>query len=134
MDDNFLLTPLPPDIADLPPAAAAALAAGARERGFAVFELDGAAMPAKPALMDHVAQRLAFPSDFGRNWDAMVDYLGDMATVHKNEKVLIVVNSSEKIGGGDKARAADFRKVCGYACANAREWSRDTVILKFIFA
>ena len=133
MDNKFLLTPLPPDIADTSPADAAALAAAARAEGFAVFELDGARMGTKPELMEHAATRLAFPGDFGKNWDAMTDYLGDMATVHRNDKILIFVKAPEKIGGADPNLRADLRRTFGFACENAREWSKNTVILKFVF-
>jgi len=131
MNDQFLATPSRPDIADLTPADAAALGAAAGLQGFAVFELDGASMRTKPELMDHAALKLAFPGDFGKNWDAMVDYLGDMATIHKNSKILIFVRAPEKIGSSDPRLRADLLKVFGFACDNAREWSKHSVILKF---
>jgi RNAse (barnase) inhibitor barstar len=133
MDNNFLSTPLPPDLIDLDQAEAAALAAAARSLGFAVFELDGAAMGTKPELMDHAAARLGFPGDFGRNWDALIDYLGDMATIHKNVKTLVFIKAPEKIGAGEPALPATFREVLGLACNNAREWGKGSVILKFAF-
>ena len=133
MDTNFLLTSNPPDIADLPPAEASALAAAARASSFAVFELDGARMRTKPALMEYSEKALGFPGDFGRNWDAMIDYLGDMATFHKNQKILILVKSPSEILTADPKLYADLRRIFGLACNNAREWSRNAVILKFVF-
>lgn len=132
MDENFLDTPLPPDLADLAPAQAAALAAAARERGFAVFELDGARMKAKPDLMEHIERALGFPGDFGRNWDALVDYLGDMPNLHKNGKILVLVGNSAAIAEADPALYADLRETAGFACQNAREWSGGKVLLKFV--
>ena len=133
MDDNFLKTPLPPDITDLSPERGGALSAAARADGFAIFELDGAQMKTKPELMAHVERALCFPGDFGRNWDAMIDYLGDMAAFHKNAKILILVKNSPEILKADPALYADLRTICGRAGDNAREWSKNTLILKFAF-
>jgi hypothetical protein len=134
MTDAFLAQPLPPDLADLDQAGAASLAEAARAAGFAVLRLDGTAMDSKAALMAHAAAALAFPGDFGANWDALVDYLGDLATLHGNDRVLVLINSPEKIGGADPALRAKLREVLGFACENARQWSRGRVILKFAFA
>ena len=133
MDKDFLVTPLPPDIADLSPEQAGALAAAARAAGFSLFELDGAKMGTKPELMDHAAQALSFPGDFGRNWDALIDYLGDMANIHKNGKILILVGNSAEMAAADPKLYAELREVAGLACQNAREWSGGRVILKFAF-
>ena len=133
MDTEFLNTPKPPDRADLSPDQATVLAAAARAAGFAVFGLDGAKMSTKPELMDHAAAALSFPGDFGRNWDAMIDYLGDMATVHKNTKILILVDNVAGMRAAAPKLYDELRGVCGLACNNAREWSRNTVILKFAF-
>ena len=133
MDDNFLNTPLPPDLADLSAVQAAALAAAARAAGFAVFELDGALMKAKPDLMAHIERALGFPGDFGRNWDALVDYLGDMPNIHKNEKILVLVKNAPELAQAAPALYADLRETAGFACQNAREWSGSRVLLKFAF-
>ncbi len=133
MDNDFLKTPLPPDITDLSPEQGAALSAAAREEGFAIFELDGAQMKTKPALMTHVERTLGFPGDFGKNWDAMIDYLGDMATFHNNPKILILVKNSPKIFKADPVLYADLRTICGRASDNAREWGKNALILKFAF-
>lgn len=133
MDKDFLVTPLPPDIADLSPEQAGALAAAARAAGFSLFELDGAKMGTKPELMDHAAQALSFPGDFGRNWDAMIDYLGDMATVHKNTRILVIIKNAAGMRAAAPGLYEQLCKVCGLACNNAREWSRNAVILKFVF-
>ena len=133
MDETFLKDPFPPDIAELSAAEAVALSAAARRDGFAVFELDGAGMKTKPALMEHAARALAFPGDFGKNWDALIDYLGDMANFHKNNKILILIGAAAEIAGSDPALYSELRNVCGLACNNAREWSKGAVILKFIF-
>ncbi len=133
MEENFLNTPKPPDVADLPPEQAGALSAAARAGGFAVFYLEGALMRTKPELMTHLAQALGFPGDFGRNWDAVIDYLGDMATFHGNNKILILVRNPAAILEADPELCSDLRKSCALACENSREWGRGAVTLKFVF-
>lgn len=90
-------------------------------------------MKTKPALMEHSERALGFPGDFGKNWDAMIDYLGDMANFHDNPKILIFVKNPSEILTSDPKLYADLRRICGLSCDNAREWSRSTVILKFVF-
>lgn len=133
MDNKFLDTPFPPDLADLSPQLGAMLAAAARAGGFAVFELDGARMKTKPELMAYAARVLGFPGDFGGNWDALIDYLGDLANIHKNEKLLVLVGNSAEMSKADPKLYADLRESAGLACRNAREWSGNKVILKFAF-
>ena len=133
MDKEFLDTSLPPDIADLLPGQAAALAGAARARGFAVFELDGARMTTKPDLMSHIESALGFPGDFGRNWDALIDYLGDMPNIHKNEKILILAANMAELVRADPGLYADLRESAGLASRNAREWSGNKALLKFVF-
>ena len=133
MDNNFLSTSLPPDLIDLSQAESTVLAAAARGLGFAVFELDGTAMKTKAELMEYAAARLGFPGDFGKNWDALIDYLGDMATVHKNDRILVCVRNPAEMEKAAPELYAELRNVAGLACQNAREWSRGRVFLKFAF-
>lgn len=42
-------------------------------------KLDVVTVEAKENLFDSVAQALAFPAWFGRNWDALEDVLGDLS-------------------------------------------------------
>jgi RNAse (barnase) inhibitor barstar len=41
--------------------------------------LDGGALKDKRVLLDSIASQFAFPSYFGRNWDALLDCWSDMA-------------------------------------------------------
>ena len=132
--EAFLTAASPPHLADLSGEEAAALKRRAAGSGFAVFELDGERMKTKPELMDHLAAALAFPGDFGRNWDAAVDYLGDLAGAHGGTKFLIVIKDPAALKSADPKLYAEFREVCGLACENAGQWSRGAVKLKFAFA
>jgi hypothetical protein len=131
--EAFLAAASPPHLADPSSEDADALKRQAADSGFAVFELDGALMKTKPALMDHLAKALSFPGDFGRNWDAAVDYLGDLSEFHGGTRFLIVIKDPAAIENADPKLYADFREVCGFACENARQWSRGTIRLKFVF-
>lgn len=133
MDENFLKTPQPPDVADLSAAEGEALASAAASAGFAVLRLDGAAMKTKDALMAHAASALALPGDFGRNWDALIDYMGSLAEFRKNDRVLVVVGNSSAMREADAVLYGTFREVCGDAADNARQWSRERVTMKFLF-
>ncbi len=130
---GLLKAAVPADLADLNAGQAAALALAARAAGIAVFELDGAQMKTKPELMTHAARALGFPGDFGRNWDALIDYLGEMPDFQHNDRILILVRNSAAILTADAALYAGLRDAAGLACENAREWSRSTAVIKFVF-
>lgn len=119
-------------VSDMDAAHADALAASARSNGFAVFELDGSKMTTKPALMAYSAQALGLPADMD-NWDAMIDYLGDMPTFHRNNRILIVVRNAAAIYGADNKLYSELRDVAELSCENADSWSRSTATLKFVF-
>lgn len=55
-----------------------ALAAAAREAGYAPREIMLHGAHDKAAVLSRIAQALEFPAWFGRNWDALADCLGDL--------------------------------------------------------
>jgi hypothetical protein len=132
--EAFLTAASPPHLTDLSASDAAALKRRAAVSGFAVFELDGSRMKTKAELMDHLAEVLRFPGDFGRNWDAAIDYLGDLAGVHGGTRFLVLIRDPAAMERADPKLYAEFREVCGLACENARQWSRGRIRLKFAFA
>ncbi len=119
-------------LSDLTAAQAGALTGTARTAGFAVFELDGARMTSKPELLAYVSGTLGLPADMD-NWDAMIDYLGDMSQFHHNSRVLIVIKNAGAIRRADPKLYSDLRDVAEDSCENASQWSRSTVTLKFAF-
>lgn len=46
---------------------------------FAIITLDLAPVQDKSTLLDAIATALEFPHDFGHNWDALADSLGDLS-------------------------------------------------------
>lgn len=59
----------------------------------AVFEADGEHMATKDGLLAEVARAMHFPHDFGMNWDALDDYLRDLAWEPSGGYILIVRNA-----------------------------------------
>ncbi|HEX7325530.1 MAG TPA: barstar family protein [Rhodanobacteraceae bacterium] len=57
----------------------ATLAATAHAAGCCVRRVDIAGCTGKPELLHRIAAALAFPADFGQNWDALADCLRDLA-------------------------------------------------------
>lgn len=120
------------DVLDLSPSYADFLAGYAKSMGYAVFELDGARMTAKPSLLAYSTRALSLPG-VPENWDAMIDFIGDLPTIHRNNRILIVVRNSSRISLADRKLYEDFREVAEFACRNAREWSKGDITIKFAF-
>ena len=120
------------DVLDLSPSYADFLAGYAKSMGYAVFELDGARMTAKPSLLSYSTRALSLPG-VPENWDAMIDFIGDLPSIHRNNRFLIVVRNSSRISLADRQLYEDFREVAEFACRNAREWSKGDITIKFAF-
>ena len=120
------------DVLDLSPNYADFLAGYAQSAGYKVFQLDGARMTAKPALLAYATKELSLPG-VPENWDAMIDYLGDLPSIHRNNSILIVVRNSARISGADGQLYGDLREVAEFACRNARDWSKGVITIKFAF-
>lgn len=55
------------------------LTAAAATLGFALLRVDLSAVHDKKSLLQILADALDFPPDFGHNWDALADSLGDFS-------------------------------------------------------
>jgi hypothetical protein len=120
------------DVLDLTPNYADFLSGYAASLGYKVFELDGARMTTKPALLAYATRALRLPG-VPENWDAMIDYLGELRAIHGNNHILIVVRNSGRISKADTSLYADFREVAEFTCRNARDWSKGEITMKFAF-
>ncbi len=120
------------DVLDLTPSYADFLGDYAKGLGYAVFELDGSKMTTKQTLLVYSTRVLRFPG-VPENWDAMVDYIGELPRVHHNNHILIVVRNSNKVRLANAGLYADLREVAEFACRNAREWSKGDITIKFAF-
>lgn len=120
------------DILDLTASGADELAAASRVSGAAVFEMDGARMNNKKNLMEHASRTLGLPDDMD-NWDAMIDYLGDLPSFARNNNILVIVRNGETMRRANPQLYNDLRDVMMFAGRNAQEWSRGAVQMKFVF-
>ncbi len=120
------------DVLDLSPVYADFLSGYAQSNGYAVFSLDGTQMTAKPALLDYTTRTLRLPG-VPENWDAMIDFIGDLPGIHHNNRILIVVRKANAIQQAGGPLYADLREVAEFACRNAREWSKGVITIKFAF-
>jgi RNAse (barnase) inhibitor barstar len=77
------------------PADVADLRARATEIGATWTPVDLGSVRDKASLLRRFADALAFPADFGRNWDALNDSLQDLSWLRANGHVLHLCN----IGG-----------------------------------
>ncbi len=125
-------TALAAGLADLNYRQADELSLSAAMNGFSVFELDGTRMKTKAKLMEYTAQTLGLPADMD-NWDALIDYLGDMPDFHHNGKILVLLRNSSAIDNSDAKLYSELRRAAALSCQNANEWSHGSVVLKFVF-
>jgi len=66
------------------------LEAAAQAASFAFYRLDAKAARTKSAFLGLIAKSLAFPSWFGRNWDALEDCLTDLSWIDAPGLVIVL--------------------------------------------
>lgn len=66
------------------------LESAARDAGLRYARIDAAAVRTKSAFLGLVARTLAFPSWFGRNWDAFEDCLTDLSWIEQPGLVIVI--------------------------------------------
>jgi hypothetical protein len=87
------------------------------QAGVHPYQLDGDAITDKPTLLRACADALAFPSYFGRNWDALADCLTDLAWLPAPGYAIVYDNPAPLIrhAPGDWAVALDiFQDAAAY--------------------
>lgn len=57
----------------------------------------GSRMRSKPALLDELSAVLQFPLDFGANWDALADCLGDLDWLGGTALVVVAIAEAEQV-------------------------------------
>ena len=68
----------------------AAVVEAARALDFSVATANLENADDKDALLDEIAAALAFPADFGGNWDALADSLGDLSWLPAPGHLLLI--------------------------------------------
>ena len=78
--------------------------------GFALFEVDMAAVQGKDEFIAAVAQAIHAPEWFGHNWDALADALADLSWHPAPGYVLLLHSGGETLGlsTGEHATAAEI--------------------------
>ena len=61
--------------------------------GFSLFLLDSLHIRSTFALMDTFARVMSFPSEFGRNWDALLDQTRDLSWLNAKGYVLVLADA-----------------------------------------
>src|SRR5262245_35134347 len=94
------------------------------ERQVVAFELDGAAVGGKAALMDALAATLRFPDYFGRNWDAVADCLGDLPEATPGEGYVLFIRGGFRLW---QVLAVDVAKLVETWLSAAEDASHDNI-------
>lgn len=68
----------------------------------------GSRMRTKAALLDEVSAVLQFPLDFGGNWDALADSLGDLDWLGGPEAVVLGIAQAEQVLADEPDLLATF--------------------------
>jgi hypothetical protein len=95
------------------------LAAAARDAGLLVRRIDLAGCRDKHTLLLRVGTALDLPSGFGRNWDALMDALRDLAWLPAPGYMLLFESASEL----RSARPADLQLLAGLLQEASQWWA-----------
>ncbi|WP_019202478.1 barstar family protein [Tsukamurella sp. 1534] len=71
----------------------------------------GSRMRTKAALLDELSAALQFPLDFGANWDALADCLGDLEWLGGTAVVVLGVAQAEQVLADEPASFGTFVSV-----------------------
>jgi RNAse (barnase) inhibitor barstar len=81
--------------------------------------IDGRRCRTKTALLKELARTLAFPSHFGRNWDALEDRLTDLGWLPADGYLLIFSHADALLAG----READYVTLIDLLDTVGRAWA-----------
>lgn len=95
----------------------------ARELGFAAAVVDLAGCLDKDEVLDRFAAALRLPDWFGRNWDALVDCLGDLSWLPADGYLLLL----DHVGAWRTAEPDQFATALEILDDAARTWSAQRV-------
>lgn len=79
-----------------------------RDESARVVVVRGSRMRTKAALLDEVSAALQFPLDFGANWDALADSIGDLDQLGGPARVVLGVAEAEQVLADEHAALATF--------------------------
>ena len=102
----------------LPATKASKAHVAAKALNYAVFQVDLAAVRSKKALLVKLAHSMNFPDEFGHNWDALADVLGDPEW-QSAAGWLVMLQHAERI---QQNSPEDFLVALDIFAAAADEW------------
>lgn len=91
----------------------------AGDRGMTVARVNLGACRNKSCVLAQFASSLAFPPDFGHNWDALADSLSDLSWLKTRGCVLLI----EHTDGLREARVRDFNTMLDILDQAADAWA-----------
>jgi len=94
--------------------------------GFRVFQIAGVAD--KVELLASLAAKLAFPSYFGRNWDALDECLADMSWAPSRGYIVVAADLTEFLSR-HPTEFGTFVQVCAWAAAS---WRKEGTAFKLV--
>jgi hypothetical protein len=67
------------------------------ELGFTLFVIDAREIKSEPDLIEAFAKSMNFPSYFGKNWNAVLDFTRDLSWTKANGYVLVISNGDDLV-------------------------------------
>ena len=102
------------------------LLALAQDEFVTVHDIDLHGIDDKPALLARIAEALAFPTDWGRNWDALADALNDLSWLGEPSPRLLVWRGMDQL----HARAPELEStLCDVLEEASTRWAADGVAM-----
>ena len=89
----------------------------AEDAGWRFVRLDTSDVEDKPGFLDRAADAFGFPEWFGRNWDALVDSLGD---VRSERGTLVVWDGWSRFARADERQFATALDILGERAESQR--------------
>ena len=103
--------------------AKAPVADAARSLSFRIYVANLGDVDSPARLFEALARAMSFPSEFGKNWDALLDYIGDLFWDPAPGYLLVIENSTRLF----EASPEDFLRLINITAQAAADWARDRV-------
>ncbi|MGY0504673.1 barstar family protein [Luteimonas sp. e5] len=103
-----------------------ALQALADEADLAVHRIELADVGDKAGVLDAIAAALEFPADWGRNWDALDDALGDLSWLGPPRPRVLLLCGLDRLHRESPRSETVLCEVLHDAC---KEWAREGIAL-----
>lgn len=101
------------------------LAALARDAGLRTLRVDLAACQNKHTLLIRLATQLDFPTDFGRNWDALSDALRDLSWLPTSQGYALLLDGADALA---EQAPADRDTLLDILDEAANSWAHQSIV------